>query len=448
MLQRHIENGIPVRHLNISLQNADLSGLNLMNADFSGANLQGAIFTKTKLQKANFSHANVSQTNFEWASLNKANFKQADLTSSNLTNATVDGALFKGATLLNARIAETKSAKGTLLVDKESLSRKIEKENKVNFIKEEFLRKSTPNVIRFQENDSLQTFLPRLREKLATMKSSHAVIDFSTPSSDLLQECIGFLKSPHFRPFVMDTASVCDNAALIIFLNAAKKNLNTEEGNCSKNPRKKKIDLHGEITSETKKIWIDEFVERSYRHSLGTIEIITGRGLHNPEGKMGQQWRWCERYLLSRKFKSYVKDIVSINKDGGWRILLKYKTIKGFDKHKDLGKRTGLYYYPKDPIKKPPFARSNFSTSTYIYTPGVTINIPTITRLASKKNISTKKPVTKTVVASKKNAPKSVVTNTTKKTGKKMSKFIAKKPTSKNPKKTGGKKPHRNSGNK
>lgn len=86
----------------------------------------------------------------------------------------------------------------------------------------------------------------------------------------------------------------------------------------------KTLDLHGGIPWKTKCVWIDKFIWDSYKKSRGAIEIITGRGLNNPDGKMGVLWRKCKRYLLGEKFKDHIQTIQSINKNGGWKIILRH----------------------------------------------------------------------------------------------------------------------------
>lgn len=227
-----VKSRVSVKCKGFDLRDADLSGLKLKKADFSWANLQGAIFAEAELQKANFSHANLSKADFEHANLNGANFKLANLTSADFTKASANGAKFRGAQLQGAHYEDVFSAKGSLLVDKASLSKKLGGEKEVD----------------------AKTTYPKFLQKRKAVKA---------------------------------------------------------------------LDLHGKISLGKKKKQIDKFVEESYWHSRGTIEIITGRGLHNPDGKMGTLWRLCKDYLSNGKLKDYIQAIQPTSKNGGWRISLK-----------------------------------------------------------------------------------------------------------------------------
>ena len=53
------------------------------------------------------------------------------------------------------------------------------------------------------------------------------------------------------------------------------------------------------------------------------VEIITGRGLNNPKGKMGVLWHACKTYLVDDKFRPYIQQIQSTSKNGGWKVIFK-----------------------------------------------------------------------------------------------------------------------------
>jgi len=104
--------------------------------------------------------------------------------------------------------------------------------------------------------------------------------------------------------------------------------LNIEEYDAERKPEfqtssnKNSLDLHGKIALDTKYQWIDKFIRAAYNRHLKTVEIITGRGLNNPSGKMGILWNLCGHYLLNGKFKHSIRGIHSISNDGGWEVFL------------------------------------------------------------------------------------------------------------------------------
>jgi len=88
-----------------------------------------------------------------------------------------------------------------------------------------------------------------------------------------------------------------------------------------------KLDLHGKRPWESKSKEIEKFIKSAYKKSVQTVEIITGRGIHNPNKIMGIQWNSCKNYLLNQKFKPYIHGIQSQNKAGSWKVILKNPTI-------------------------------------------------------------------------------------------------------------------------
>jgi hypothetical protein len=130
----------------------------------------------------------------------------------------------------------------------------------------------------------------------------------------------------------------------------------------AKFPQKRKatkaLDLHGKVSLGKKKKQIDKFVEESYWHSRGTIEIITGRGLHNPDGKMGILWRLCKDYLSSGEFKNYIQAIHPTSENGGWRLSLKPYTY-----NRSKNKPSAKVQFISPPQTKPSFSAKKKSAA-------------------------------------------------------------------------------------
>lgn len=352
-LRHQIKAGKKVICNNYDLQDADLSGLDLSEGDFTGANIKRANLARSKLHKAKLIGAQVQ----------KANFYYADLTEADLTQANANGARFKGAQLLGLQYLNVSSAKGTLLTDKKGLAKILEQEKETDQIKREFLSKNKkkfpileakltlqnsqlplhkkPHEEKSKEKEisSLTKIHASLHTKLAESvkkKEKYFIVDFrglfdssdyrnltgTTAASYLFHECSAFVRAPFFKPFVKNVTSICDNQSLLIFLNISeikdKRRVETEYDS-----DKQKLDLHGKTPIKTKYKQIDKFIRNAFMLNLTTIEIITGRGLHNPDGEMGTLWRLCKAYLLSNKFRDYIQGIHSISKDGGWKVILK-----------------------------------------------------------------------------------------------------------------------------
>lgn len=89
-----------------------------------------------------------------------------------------------------------------------------------------------------------------------------------------------------------------------------------------------KLDLHGETPLDTKCNWVAQFVKNAQSRGYSHVEIITGRGIHNPSGTRGIQWALFKRILTSKSYRPYVDSIQSLNKDGAWRVNLKSSAIK------------------------------------------------------------------------------------------------------------------------
>jgi hypothetical protein len=297
--------GQRVSAIGFDLHNADLSGLNLKGADFSKANLKGVNFSDANLSKALFAHANLS----------KANFSRAKLIEADLNDANINGASFKGAKLRNIQYDALRSAKGTLFEDSDALLKKLAYEQKIYKIKQKFLLQETLS-LPIRNAFSLKTVHENLYKKLNKLHTDgqeYVVLDFrmltahDSNQATIIQECLNFLQAPFFKGSVKNIISICNNQALILFL---------QDENLT-------LDLHGDAPLNIKYTWIDKFIKQSHRRHLYAIEIITGRGLHNPQGKMGVLWNLCQQYLIRKDFQPYIQEIHPVHKQGGWKIILK-----------------------------------------------------------------------------------------------------------------------------
>jgi hypothetical protein len=342
-LHTQIHQGQGVYAAGFNLQGADLKALNLKNIDFSGANLEGVNFSRANLKGANFSGANLKGAICENAEMPKANFFRADLKRANFTGANLNGAKFKKARVLHLKYDSVRSAKGTLFENKSVLLKRLMEEEKVHAIKKVFLAGKTPS-IPIKRTFSLQIIHKYLQEKLDSLckkGQEYIILDFRSlnepPTSSLVEiqadkaeECFNFLQAPLFRTLVKRVIPICKNQALIIFLQ------NESSIVWDKKPLRATLDLHGKTPLLLKYQWIDNLIKKSYCNKAYAIEIITGRGLHNSEGKMGVLWNLCREYLLSKKLQPYVHEIYSISKQGGWRIVLKkVKQVKSVKRKKE-----------------------------------------------------------------------------------------------------------------
>lgn len=337
-LHEQIKKGMTVQCIGFDLQDADLRDLNLKGANFlnanvkranfAKANLHGAIFCEAQLQRADFSYTTLSGADFTRANMNGAKFCHADLTRADLTRASVEGAKFKNAQLLNIKYENVYAAKGSLFSDRKALLKKLEEAKKINDIQNNCFGEPINHITYI--GPPLQVFHEHLYKVLSKMNASCTVINFNPLFSsgdghspqETVQDFIGFLKSPLFRPFVKDLTPICQNKNLIVFpqlqdITSKKKSFSPKEKVVPT------LDLHGNIPWETKSKWVAKFVKEAHRKSHESVEIITGRGLHNPDGKMGTLWRMCEKYLKNGDLRQYIQKIDSISKDGGWKVFLK-----------------------------------------------------------------------------------------------------------------------------
>jgi pentapeptide repeat protein/Smr domain-containing protein len=318
--------GQQVSAIGFDLHNADLSGLNLKSADFSKANLKGV----------NFSGANLSKALFSQANLSKANFSRAKLIEADLNDANINGASFKGAKLHGIKYYYLRSAKGTVFEDRYELLKRLTREQKIYEIKQGFLIGEVLS-IPISTSSSLKVIHEALYKRLKELHKygqEYTVLDFRTLSAyneglkqcshnlteinqvAIIQECLEFLQAPFFRESVKSITSICNSQALIVFLQNENITLPTKKLYST-------LDLHGDAPLKIKYNWIDKFIKQSHRRHLYAIEIITGRGLHNPQGKMGILWNLCQQYLTRKDFQPYIQEIYPVHKQGGWKIILK-----------------------------------------------------------------------------------------------------------------------------
>lgn len=303
----------------LDLKGVELANLDLRGADFSGSNLTGANFTRSNLQGAKFVNTR----------LQKAKFCYADLTEVDFTGANLNGTKFKGANLHGMKYIDMNagSFKGTLLADKKQLKKNFEDTKEIEQVKKEFSTNNKKHLIVVKPSatilhihGALHTILPILVKD----KRKYIILDFrrlalsinqelvNCNPNYMFQECSSFLRSPFFKPFVKNIVPICENKGLIIFLNSQlNKLLNVPS-----------LDLHGNIPLNIKYRWIDNFIKNSYKSNSRHVEIITGRGLHNPQGIMGILWNECKIYLMYGNPSNYIQQIRSISKDGGWRVTL------------------------------------------------------------------------------------------------------------------------------
>ena len=95
-----------ISKLNLSLNEADLSGADLMGVKLEGANLNFANLSDSNLFGANISRANLQGANLQGANLQGANLQGANLQGANLQGANLQGANLQGANLQGANLKE------------------------------------------------------------------------------------------------------------------------------------------------------------------------------------------------------------------------------------------------------------------------------------------------------------------------------------------------------
>lgn len=303
----------PIRCIKYNLENAKLDGLNLRKANFSHAQLKGASFVGTKLSKANFYLANLRGVDF--------------------TNAYVEGANFKQAHLLDIIYTGIK-AKGTLLADERSLERKIKFEKFIEESEEKLEKNQAykPLLKLSLSSEKLVFYCCGLVMSPLNFSHSSMILDFRNfkfkkpEKFSLIKDLLSYFHSSYFKVFVKEAVSICDNEALLVVFPLQNNNQNDvvlKENLFSK----QQLDLHGPATLNVKFQEIDTFIKEAYERQYPYVEIISGRGIHNSKGDMGVLWKTCFNYLREKKFSMYMckESIVSINKQGGWRIALRKK---------------------------------------------------------------------------------------------------------------------------
>lgn len=320
--------------------NLDFTGLDFRGLDLRTYDLRYADFSGCKMRGVNFYGALLCHTKFGGADLSKADCRQCDLTGADFTKAILNGARFKGAKLLGVNIKEIHSSKGTLFADLKALTSKLAHEQEIKAHITEL--SGNPLSITFSGSLRLsaihQTLFDELRE-LQQQSHLHTLVDFrnlksiagqsATPPKKLTSfglyqltlEFAEILRSPYFKGFVERIDPQYDNSIILVQIKFPSLLL---EDRIKRNSLKiPKLDLHGKIPLKIKYQWVEKFIKSSHARGYPFVEIVTGRGLNNPKGKLGVQWTIFKDILTSEKYKPYVDDIHSTNKNGGWKVDLK-----------------------------------------------------------------------------------------------------------------------------
>lgn len=296
-------------------------GFNLQHANFSGLDLTGADFSEADLRGANFTGATLTDAIFVGTILTKVNFQRANLTRANLKGATLNGAKFKKACFLGIKYHLLRSAKGTVLEDEKEMKKKRAYEEKIERIEQEFCAKKQPSIPVEISSSAKETYT--YLNEVANKGKEYALLDMTAyDSSSQTMSPLVFLKAPLFKSIVKSTLPIAKSQGLIIFLENDDLTLPRW------NPYHPTLDLHGKIPLPVKYKWMKEFIIGAFHQHLEEVEIITGRGLHNPQGKMGTLWTLCHDYLIRKKLSPYIQGLQSISKQGGWRVTLKNERRK------------------------------------------------------------------------------------------------------------------------
>ena len=97
-------NGAEVR--GVDLRVADLNRVDLSGADLSEADLRGANLSKADLREANLSKVDLSKADLDGANLSEADLRGANLSGSNLSGTDLSGANLSGSNLSEANLSE------------------------------------------------------------------------------------------------------------------------------------------------------------------------------------------------------------------------------------------------------------------------------------------------------------------------------------------------------
>jgi len=320
--------------------NLDFTELDFQGLDLSTYDLRYTDFSGCKMRCINFYGALLCHAKFEDADLSKADCRKCDLTDADFMKAILNGACFKGAKLLGVNVREVRSSKGTLFADSKELTSKLTHEQEIK----SHITELSGNPLSITLNGSLrlsaihQTLFDDLC-KLQRQGYSHTLVDFRNLEAiadqsakppkkltsfglyQLIHEFADILRSPYFKGLVERIDPQYDNSIILVQIKLPSLSL---EDRIKKNSLKiPKLDLHGNIPLKIKYQWVEKFIKSFYVRGYPFVEIVTGRGLHNPKGKLGVLWTIFKSILRSEKFKPYVDDIHSIGENGGWKVDLK-----------------------------------------------------------------------------------------------------------------------------
>lgn len=362
------------RNLNftkLDWRNTDLSNLNLMNADFSYCNMKKAIFYGSNLTNAKFSGAD----------LTKVDFRHTDLTSSEFTGAILNGARLNGSIIHDIQYHKIKSAKGCPFEDRAFLSSAVAFEQELH---DHIAQLSgTPQSITLKKNHTLKGIYQLLYNGLTMRQKkgiSNTLIDFrnlrfiydsnfrAEPVEDsylypLLQEFVRFLKAPHFQNLVAGVYPKYRQSLLVVKIKSQDPTFAAKRRSMSLEAPK--LDLHGKIPLTIKRKWVVQFVKDAQTRGHPYVEIITGRGIHNPSGIIGVQWNLFKEVLESEDYRSYVNNIQSLNKNGGWKVNLKSLFMKKKSDNSMAIKKWGIREIRKEKSKVTLLMRKELRTQKY-----------------------------------------------------------------------------------
>lgn len=313
----------------------DLSYLTIINADFSRAKLRRASFYGSVLERIKFCQADCS----------KSDNRKMTLTVGDYTGATLNGARFEGSTLIDIIHAGIRASKGCLFEDSKTLTSKLTRDKE---LKEQVQSLSgSPQSICLIGTLTSESIYQTVYEGLVCCQKRNqrfTLVDFrklvsinkhtdfpKEPISfmalySLVQDYLELFRTPCFKEVVVCAYDHIDELLILVELNIHEASMQEHQKMTHFN--RPKLDLHGKIPLQIKRKWVDQFIKKSHAHGYPTIEIITGTGLHNPSGILGQQWNIIRDILRNNKYRPYIQDIHTLGKNGGWRVDLKDSRIK------------------------------------------------------------------------------------------------------------------------
>lgn len=106
----HVRNKVSLEHADLSgldLRGIDFRRVNLSGADLSSCRLSGSVFSETNLTRAKLYEADLSGTNLAGADLSRANLQKANLSEANLANVKLVHASLRQADLSQADLTNS-----------------------------------------------------------------------------------------------------------------------------------------------------------------------------------------------------------------------------------------------------------------------------------------------------------------------------------------------------